>query len=70
MPIEFTVVGEDRADSQWLLVKGSDGHYYRYHPRRARLTRVEPDERWVRYREHEPEVELRDQPTGPMRREA
>ena len=53
MPNEFIVVGEDRADSQWLLVQGSDGRYYSYHPLRRRLKRVEADERWVRYNGHE-----------------
>ena len=53
MPNEFIVVGEDKADNQWLLVQGSDGRYYSYHPRRKRLTRVEVDERWVRYTDRE-----------------
>ena len=46
---EFLVVGEYRLDDQWLLVQGADGKYYSYHPRRKRLVRVEPDERWVLY---------------------
>ena len=53
MTNEFSVVGEYKADSQWLLVQGSDGRYYSYHPRRKRLIRVEPDARWVRYTEPE-----------------
>ncbi len=48
MQIELTVVGEDDADRQWLLVEGSDGRCYKYHPRRRRLVPVEPDEWWKR----------------------
>lgn len=53
MPNEFTVVGEHKADGQWLLVLGSDGKYYSYHPRRRRLARVDLDEQWVRYADHQ-----------------
>ena len=49
MDNEFLVVGEYLVDDQWLLVQGADGRYYSYHPRRKRLVRVEPDERWVLY---------------------
>ena len=40
MPIELIVVGEDQTDRQWLLVQGSDGRCYKYHPRRGRLVPV------------------------------
>jgi hypothetical protein len=49
MPNEYMVVGEHRADSQRLLVQGSDGRYYSYHPRRGRMRRVEVDDQWVRH---------------------
>ncbi len=49
MSNEYLVVGEYRADDQWLLVQGADGSYYSYHPRRQRLVRVTLDEQWVLY---------------------
>jgi hypothetical protein len=60
MPNEFMVVGEDKTDDTCLLVRGTDGRYYSYHPRRKRLRRVEVDERWVRY--GDPEIEEDDPP--------
>jgi hypothetical protein len=54
MPIELTVVGEDETDRQWLLVQGSDGRCYKYHPRRRRLVPVEPDDWWVRNSDVQP----------------
>jgi hypothetical protein len=48
MPIELIVVGEDETDRQWLLVQGSDGRCYKYHPRRGKLVPVEPDDWWKR----------------------
>lgn len=62
MPNEFMVVGESKTDSQCLLVQGSDGRYYSYHPRRRRLVPVEVDERWLRYADHEPTEDERSRP--------
>ncbi len=57
MTIELTVVGEDDSDRQWLLVEGSDGRCYKYHPRRGRLIPVEPDDWWLRNTDHRTEEE-------------
>jgi hypothetical protein len=62
MPNEFLVVGESKVDSQCLLVQGSDGRYYSYHPRRRRLTQVEVDERWLRYADHDDTEDERYRP--------
>lgn len=68
MPNEFIVVGESKTDSQCLLVEGSDGRYYSYHPRRKRLVPVEADERWVRYADQETREDERYRP-GKARRD-
>jgi hypothetical protein len=57
MDNEFVVVGEYKADNRWLLVQGTDGQHYGYHPNRNRLIRVELDERWERYAATERVVE-------------
>ena len=62
MPNEFEVVGESRTDSQCLLVQGSDGRYYSYHPRRRRLVPVEVDERWQRYSDEGTNDNAREEP--------
>lgn len=59
MPIELIVVGEDETDRQWLLVQGSDGRCYKYHPRRKRLVPVEPDDWWIRNTDHQRAEEKR-----------
>ena len=65
MPNEFTVVGEYKADSQWLLVVGADGKYYSYHPSRNRLVWVQPDERWVFYADATGPDDERHRPKAP-----
>lgn len=49
MPNEFTVVGESRDDETQLLVVGTDGMYYGYHPAREQFLPVEPDDGWTMY---------------------
>ncbi len=46
MPNEFFVVGENRDDVTELLLLGTDGRYYEYHPAHERLSPTEPDEHW------------------------
>ena len=70
MPNEFTVVGEYKADSQWLLVEGTDGKFYSYHPRRKRLVRVQPDERGVFYADATGPDDQRHRPKTPPDGEA
>ncbi len=66
MPIELIVVGEDDTDRQWLLVQGSDGRCYKYHPRRKRLVPVERDDWWIRNTDHQHAEDERSR-TGPSR---
>jgi hypothetical protein len=47
MPVEFEIAGEHLEDPDHLLVRGDDGTYYDYDPKRERLAPTEPDERWL-----------------------
>ncbi len=47
MPVEFMIVGEHSEDPAHLLVLGTDGTYYDYHPACERPAPIEPDAQWL-----------------------
>lgn len=47
LPVEFAVAGENKANSELLLLLGDDGNYYAFSLADGHTDFVEPDDQWT-----------------------